>query len=196
MLLLLLLSTCVRAQAPSDFVLEANADGVKIFVREEPNGDMTVRATTKARAQVPEVRAILDDAVAYPQWVHRCDAAYILEGGAADDYVFVSGIDMPFPFRDKEVVARVLQHTDVNGQYTRTITAEPGAIPPNKGRDRQTTYFGEWRVTPLSPTQVVVEVTVRTDAGAGLPNWLRKEILTGGPARTMVNLRQRVEAAR
>ncbi len=196
LLFVLFLCTCVRAQTTADFMLEADDEGVRIYVREEANGDMTVRANTRARAQVPGVRAILNDAAAYPQWVHRCDAAYIVEGGTRNNYVFVSGIDMPFPFRDKEVVARVLQQTGANGQYIRTITAEPGAIPPTKGRDRQVTYFGEWRVTPLSPTEVEVQVTVRTDAGSGLPSWLRKEILTGGPARTMVNLRKRVEAAR
>ncbi len=190
------LSTCVRAQSEPGFVLESEEDGVKVYVREETNGDMTVRALTRARAQVPGVQAVLDNAPAYPEWVHRCDAAYVVAGGKANNYVFVSGIDMPFPFRDKEVVARVQQRTEADGQYTRTITAEPAAIPPTQGRDRQINYQGEWRVTPLSATQVEVQVTVRTDAGSGLPTWLRKEIMTGGPSKTIANLRRRLEQAR
>ena len=195
-LFVLLLGTCVRAQTDDGFVLESEEDGVKAYIREESNGDMTVLVRTQARAQVQGVREVLNDAAGYSQWVHRCDGAYVVEGGTTNNYVFVSGIDMPFPFRDKEVVARVLQHTAQDGQYTRTITAEPDAIPPTKGRDRQTIYLGEWLVTPLSGSEVEVQVTVRTDAGSGLPNWLRKEIMTGGPLKTIINLRRRVEQAR
>lgn len=166
---------------------------MKIYVREEANGDLSVKAVTRARAQVQGVRQVLDDAPNYPEWVHRCDGAYIVDGGDLDDYVFVSGIDMPFPFRDKEVVARVEQGTDRSGILTRTITASPAAIPATKGRDRQEVYSGEWVITPLADGKVEIQCTVRTDAGAGLPAWLRKEIITGGPVKTIANLRRRLE---
>ncbi len=176
-------------------MLDADKDGVQVFVRQETNGEMSVRVMTRARTQVQTVRAILDDAAGYPNWVHRCDRAYIVDGGRADDYIFVSGIDMPFPFGDKEVVARVTQQVDDRGVYTRTIAGSPEAIPPTDGRDRPTVYDGEWVVSPQPDGTVLLQVTVRTDAGSGLPNWLRREIMTGGPVKTVTNLRRILEAA-
>ena len=200
LLLFLLLCTCgpahCIAQAAVDgFVLESDDDGVQVYVREETNGEMSVRVETRARTQVQEVQAVLDFAAGYPEWVHRCDGAYIVAGGQADDYLFVSGIDMPFPFRDKEVVARVTQSVDEYGVLTRTIAGSPDALPPTKGRDRPAVYDGLWVVSPLANDMVQLQVTVRTDAGSGLPTWLRKEIMTGGPIKTVTNLRRRLQAA-
>lgn len=186
----------LTGQAERDgFLLQSEADGISVWVREEAGGDMSVRVTTAARVGVKEVMAVLDDAAAYPEWVHRCSDARRLPGGADDNYVYFSSIDLPFPFRDKEVVARIRQWIDPAGTLHRTITAEPEALPPAEGRERMTVYSGEWLVRP-DDDSVMLQCTVRTDAGAGLPGWLRREILTGGPARTMANLRQRLEAAR
>ncbi len=164
-----------------------------MYTREERGGELSVRVVTRARTQVQRVREVLDDAPAYPEWVHRCDGAYVVPGGSVDDYVFVSGIDMPFPFGDKEVVARIHQYFTDDGVFVRTITGDPTAVPDTRGRDRPGVYTGEWRVIPLSGGRVELSCTVRTDAGSGLPSWLRREILTGGPARTVANLRRRLE---
>lgn len=182
------------AQSSRDFELQAEDEGVRVYVRGEANDEMSVRVVTRAEAKMSEVRTVLNDAEAYPQWVHRCDGAYILPGGRADDFIYVSGIDLPFPFRDKEVVARVRQSVGPGSVLTRTIRAEPRAIPPTDGRDRLEVYAGEWVITPLSGGMVELQCTVRTDAGAGLPGWLRKEILTNGPAKTVSNLRDRLQA--
>ena len=188
---------CVLAQTADGFTLQAEDDDVRVFVREEANSDMSVRVITVARAEVAAVKATLDDAESYSEWVHRCDGAYVVKGGSPDNYVYVSGIDMPFPFRDKEVVARINQWINEQGVLTRTITATPHAVPNENGRDRLTVYSGEWVVSPLPGERTVeLQCTVRTDAGSGLPGWLRREILTGGPAQTVANLRRRLEAAR
>ncbi|WP_116124231.1 hypothetical protein [Lewinella sp. IMCC34183] len=197
-LIYLLLFACnyATAQDSRPFVLQTEEDGVRVYVRDESAGELSVRVVTQAATTLPRVRRTLDEASRYDEWVHRCDGAYIVPGGTANNFVYVSGIDMPFPFRDKEVVARVRQWVDAAGVLTRTITAEPGAIPPTDGRDRLTVYGGEWVIRPLADGEVELQCTVRTDAGAGLPGWLRKEIMTGGPARTVANLRRRLEAAR
>ncbi len=188
--------TCALAQSDNGFVLQTEEDGVQVYVREEENNDMSVRVVTVAQASVNGVKATLDDANSYAEWVHRCDGARIVSGGTADNYLYVSGIDMPFPFRDKQVVARIRQWIDAEGILTRTITAEPDAIPAASDRDRLKIYYGEWVVSPIRSNEVRLQCTVRTDAGAGLPGWLRREILTGGPAQTVANLRRRLEAAR
>ena len=188
--------TCVPAKlACQDFVLQGEENGVSVYTRAEEDGQLSVRVETEIASTVPRVKATLDDAERYAEWVHRCDGAYIVEGGQADSYLFVSGIDMPFPFGDKEVVARIQQHVRPDGSLVRLIVGDAEAVPAS-GRDRPGVYEGEWVVTPLTGHGVSIRVTVRTDAGAGLPLWLRKEVMTGGPVKTVINLRRRLEAAR
>ena len=185
----------VLVVAQGEWALELEEDGVKVYVRPEANDDMSVRVKTTSSASVTQVQATIDDVAAYPEWVHRCGTAYRVAGGADDDYVYYSHIEMPFPFTDKEVVARIRQSVDDStGTLTRTISSEPGAVPPVKGRDRLEVYEAEWKITPMKDGNVSIVCTCRTAAGAGLPNWLRTEIMTGGPAKTVANLVDRLEA--
>lgn len=194
LLLFLVLCTGVRAQNNDGFLLDSEEDGVSVWIRAEKNGDMSVRVETVVRNTVEGVRMLLDDADRYPEWVHRCASARILSADDGSDYLFVSRIDLPFPFSDKVVVAGVRQRVKADGSLVRTIVAQPDAIARVKGEERLQVYYGEWIVSPDSPTHTVtVNCTVRTDAGAGLPDWIRREILTGGPVKTMANLRRRLE---
>ena len=196
LLFLAIALTCVPAKlVGQDFALQGEEEGVSVYTRTEKDGQLSVRVETEVASTVPRVKATLDDAARYDEWVHRCDGAYIVEGGEEDNYVFVSGIDMPFPFGDKEVVARIRQRLRPDGSLVRLIAGDPAAVPAS-GRDRPGVYDGEWVVTPLAGERVSIRVTVRTDAGAGLPLWLRKEVMTGGPVKTVINLRRRLEAAR
>lgn len=179
----------VAAQDNADFTLESNRNGVKIFVRPERNGDMTVLIRTQAKTTVQKVLQVLDDAQAYPEWVHRCAEAYVVEGGTPNAYTYFSLVDMPFPFADREVVAAITQSIDPRtGVLNRYITSTPDALPPNKGRQRLDVYEAHWIVKPQADGMVAISCQVRTAAGSGLPNWLRKEVLTGGPGRTVANL--------
>lgn len=181
----------------TEWSLEVEEDGVQVYVRPEAGSDMSVRVVTTATTTVAAVKQVLDDAPAYPEWVHRCEEAYVAPGGQPDNYIYYSHIDMPFPFQDKEVVARIYQTTDPStGVLTRNISAEPEALPETKGRDRLTAYEAVWTLTPKPNDQVEIICQVRTSAGSGLPMWLRKEIMTGGPAQTVANLKARLEKGR
>ena len=198
----LLLCTCVPAPSAaqqdlpaterSGFELDSDDDGVEVWVRPETNDDMSVYISTYADGSVAGARTILDDATSYPEWVHRCASARTVAGDRPGNFLFVSRIDMPFPFGDKTVVARVDQYVDHEGRLIRKIVAHPEALPNPDGEERLQVYLGSWIVTPAANGRVRLTCTVRTDAGSGLPNWLRKEIMTGGPIKTMKNLRVRL----
>ncbi|MEL7159442.1 MAG: START domain-containing protein, partial [Bacteroidota bacterium] len=180
-------------QEEAPFELRADEHGVKVYTRPESNDDMSVRVTTTADAKVSDVLAVLDGAPAYPEWVHRCREAYVLPGGSSDQYTYYSRVRMPFPFQDREVVAAITQNIDSGtGVLARYISATPEALPPTKGCVRMDTYEAIWIVTPTSEG-VDISCTVRTSAGSGLPAWLRREIMTGGPVKTVRNLVARLE---
>ncbi|MEM6771114.1 MAG: hypothetical protein AAF597_11055, partial [Bacteroidota bacterium] len=107
---------------------------------------------------------------------------------------YYSRVALPFPLRDREVVAAITQTIDVEtGILTRHITSTPDALPTTKGCNREAVYEADWVVAPLSAAEVSISCTVRTAAGAGLPGWLRREIMTGGPVKTVRNLVNRLE---
>lgn len=181
-------------QEAGAFTLEADEEGVEVFVRPETDGQMSVRVLTSAYASVAEVQAIIDDAPNYPQWVHRCVKAYVLAGGAQNAYTYYSRLNLPFPLSDREVVAAITQSIDPeSGTLIRNITSTPDALPATKGCHREEVYEAEWIIKPLSSTQVSIQCTVRTAAGANLPNWLRREVMTGGPVKTVKNLVLRLQ---
>ena len=178
------------------FELQSSEDGVFAYTRSEKNGDMTVRVTATLRSSAARILEILDNVPAYKQWIHRCDGAYIHTSRTKDDYIYVSGVNMPFPFSDREVVARVVNRVNAKtGALYRTTTSLPNEIPPTKGRERLARYEAIWTVDPTAtPGTVRMTCTVTTDAGGGLPTWLREEVMTGGPVKTFTNLRTRALA--
>lgn len=183
------------AQDAHGFVHQASEDGIDVYVRIEDNDDMTVRVTTTAKTKVSLVQQVLDEAEAYPTWVHRCAEAQKLPGGTADAYLYLSRVDMPFPFRDREVVAAIKQAIDPNtGVFIRHIISKPEAYPLSDKYKRVEFYESTWEVQPLGEDRARMICTVRTAAGSGLPGWLREDIMTGGPVKTIQRLRQRVEA--
>jgi len=198
--LTLLLLIGALAQVPgwgqhqSGLTLEAEEDNIRVYVRPESNGEMSVRVATTARSNVQAVLAVLDDAPNYPQWVHRCAEAYVVPGGTPLRYTYYSRLNLPFPLKDREVVAAIVQEIDgVSGVLSRHITSTPEAVPATKGCNREAVYEADWIVRPLNEDKVGIQCTVRTAAGSGLPNWLRREIMTGGPVKTLRNLVARLE---
>ena len=199
---LVLFLLLARAQVPAygqekpAFVLEAEDGPVRVYVRPEANDDMSIRVTARAQATVAAVVAVLNDVTGYPDWVHRCERAYVLPGGTADAFTYYSLVNLPFPFSDREVVAAIEQATDPRtGRFQRTISSRPDAVPRSKKAERIEVYEAVWEVAPAERGWVSVSCTVRTAAGAGLPTWLRKEIMTGGPAKTVNNLLRTVAEA-
>jgi hypothetical protein len=191
LLLLIWAGTQVQANAQEEqgFVLQTTEDGISVWVRPEANDDLTVRGAVKTSTTVDAVRTVFDNASAYPNWVHRCEEAYVLSGGTNEAYTYYSRVGLPFPFSDREVVAAITQSIDPQtGVFTRIIKSTPDALPLNKGIKRVSTYDSVWEVNPLGEGEAMLICTVRSAAGSGLPNWLRREIMTGGPVKSLKGL--------
>ncbi|MBC6995230.1 hypothetical protein QWY85_12380 [Neolewinella lacunae] len=182
-------------QEQGGYQLLADEAGVRVYVRSAAKDVMSVRVTTTAQAKIVAALAVLDDAKAYPSWVHRCTEAFVLPGGNANRYTYCSRVKLPFPFRNREVVAIVEQSIHpTTGVLTRRITNAPQALPASKDYDREQTYSGEWVITPNASGGIDISSTFQTTAASGLPAWLRREVMTSGPVRTMQNFVARVEA--
>lgn len=191
LLIMILAGTQVQgnAQEEQGFVLQTVEDEISVWVRPEANDDLTVRVAVKTATTVSAVRAVFDNAPAYPRWVHRCAEAGILSGGTANAYTYYSRVNLPFPFSDREVVAAITQSIDPKtGVFTRIINSTPDAMPLNKGVQRVKVYDSVWKVEPLPAGEALLTCTVRSAAGAGLPKWLRREIMTGGPVKSLKGL--------
>jgi len=182
-------------QPEAGFELVTELDDVKVHVRPEAGEDLSIRVSTEAETTVADLRVILDDAAGYPLWVHRCEEAYLLPGATEEGFTYYSRINLPFPFSDREVVAAITQSVDPEtGVFVRHIHSRPDAVPPTKGAQRIRIYDAVWTLAPLPDGLVAISCQVRTAAGAGLPAWIRKEIMTGGPAKTVGNLVRLVQA--
>lgn len=191
LLILIWAGTQVQANAQEEqgFVLQTVEEGISVWVRPEANDDLSVRVAVKTVTTPSAVRAVFDDAAAYPRWVHRCEEAGVLSGGNANAYTYFSRVNLPFPFNDREVVAAIVQSINhETGVYTRTIKSTPDAMPLNKGVQRVKVYDSVWKVEPLADGEALLTCTVRSAAGAGLPKWLRREIMTGGPVKSLKGL--------
>jgi hypothetical protein len=120
LLILIWAGTQVQANAQQEqgFVLQTAEDNISVWFRSEWNDDITVRVVVKTLTTVGVVRAVFDNAPAYPHWVHRCEDAYILPGGIADAYTYYSRVSLPFPFSDRKLPRPLLALGGISDYYT------------------------------------------------------------------------------
>ncbi len=163
-------------------------DRLKIYTAESGE-NILVKIEMNVAASVDKIMMFVSDADSYATWIHRCESAKRLKTVSATQYYYYSHINLPIPFSDRDVVALVKEKKDpATGSVQRSIVAVPGYIPENKGIQRIKQYDSSWRLTPLPSGLTYVECIVESDAGSGLPGWLRTQIMTGAPAKTMHNL--------
>ena len=188
---LLAFSPNICSAQAAEWRLEGEESGISVYTRlvDSEGKMMAVRVVTEVPTTLQKVMKYLDEPKTYPDWVHRCAEARKFKARDANNYYYSSCVDLPFPFKDREVVARINQRVDlVAGTLHREITSTPDEIPPTDGYDRVRTYRATYTVKPVGAGKLRIECIVHTDAGSGLPNWLRREIMTGGPVKSLTNL--------
>ncbi len=185
--IVLLAAASLQVGAQEDWTERKSEDNFKVYTKPAPGDNITVKTIATAKAAPADLVKILDDVPSYPEWVYHCAEAERLSGGKKDHFYYRSEVSLPFPFKNREVVAEVKQ-SFVNGVFQRTISARPDYRPDPEGLERARVFEATWKITPRPGGGSDILTIVTTDAGSGLPSWLRNQIVTSGPIKSIGDL--------
>lgn len=177
---------------PGNWQLRREEDGIRVYVKENQNGYLSVRLELSMRASVATLRHRLKEVDRYPEWIYRCTSAVRLSPPRDSLLMYRVITDFPFPFRDRSLTVWSTQHTDTLG----TFRSRSSAVVSATADDDYVTihYFeGRWQATSVSAEVLSVTYEVVTEPGGNIPVWLYNLAVDEGPFRTMKNLRSLIE---
>lgn len=152
---------------------------------------MTVNASTNSLA------ALMMDFDYCSKWAAMCKEAKLHERISASESIIYSLNDAPFPVRDRDVMAKVEWHVDVNSQkismFSRAINSTENI---KKGVVRVNNAVSEWHFTPQENGKTLVENYAHIDPNGALPAWIINLLIIDSPYRSFKNMRRTVESGK
>lgn len=191
--LILALSAQLTFAAPEGWQLVRSdtARDIRVYLRDVPGSSYkSFYATTRTKAGLASVVAVLTDVQALPEWIARLKSARLIKR-EGDQQLWVHSVyGLPYPFLEREAVLHSALSQDKSGVVEIVTRAERGAIAASPNRVRLTNMHGVWRLTAETGGTVKIEMWGRGEPGGYMPPLLFNYNLPDEPLQTLRNLRQ------
>ena len=174
--------------AEEQWGLRRDRDSIQVYSRAvQGSAYAQVKTTTLLEnVSLASLVALIEDAEACPTWADKCAESYVFERiNETEAYVYTHN-DMPFPVKDRDVLAHVEWAQDSGSlQVTMKSVAMSGLLPEVRGRLRLTEANASWTFLPLASGQVEVSNTAHINPGSNIPGWVTNMLLVDTPFETM-----------
>lgn len=177
--------------------------GIKIFTSTVAGSQFrAVRGEMKIAGSVSALVGLVNDLPNCQVWADLCKSSKFVEQMPElpnEQYVHIYN-DIPFPVKDRDVVAHLVWEKNNN---TGRVSMHSTALSAEKGEElvaitskaiRITNAFSQWHFTPLESGRVLVESFAHIDPNGATPAWITNMLLVDSPYKTMVNMRNIIEA--
>ena len=180
------------ASEQEDWSLSLQQDGIEVYTKKVAGSRIDAfKATTMISAEYERVKEVILDYPNYPKWYQDYKKGEILERLSQDIIVVRFVIDAPFPIKDRDSVNRVsVQQTDEHIKVT--LESAPTFIPHNNKQIRMTVSSGRWTLEKEG-NQTRVTIEYHADPEIPVPSWLSKRYVVQGPAKSLSNLKKRLQ---
>lgn len=170
--------------------MRRDRDGIQVYTRSvEGSPHKAVRTVTVLDGvSLASLVALIEDADACPDWADRCAESYLHERFSETESLVYTHNDMPFPVKDRDVLARVrwVQNPDTF-EVAMTSSATEGILDKVRGRLRLTKAEAKWNFAPQADGSVLISNEVHLDPSSALPGWITNMLLVDTPFETMAS---------
>lgn len=177
----------LAAQAQA-WELRRDKDGIQVHTRavEGSPYDAVRTSTRMSDVRLSALVALIEDAEACPDWADSCAESYLFERISDTESLIYTHNDMPFPVKDRDVLAEVKWSQDpVTFEVEMQSRATVGKMEEVRGRLRLTQAQARWDFTPQADGSVLVSNEAHINPGSALPGWVTNMLLIDAPFETM-----------
>ncbi len=180
--------------ADVDWTLKRDRDGIKVYTRSiEGSEHKAVRAEMIVQASINALVGLTMDTSACPKWAALCKRAEIVRKESESEYYVHTFNDLPWPVKDRDVVAKVTWSADPQGSVSMAAKLVPGLVPEKKKVVRLTDGITRWGFSPAPNGETRVVSYVHLDPGGSIPAWLTNTLLIDSPYDTLQGMRMLVQ---
>jgi len=168
--------------------LQRDKDGIQVYTQAvEGSPYDAVRTTTRMTdVRLSSLVALIEDAPACSDWADSCAESYLLERLSDSESLVYAHNDMPFPVKDRDVLALVKWSQDsTTFEVVMNSVATVGKMDEVRGRLRLTKAEASWNFAPQTDGSVLISNEAHIDPGSALPGWVTNMLLIDAPFETM-----------
>ena len=180
-------NTLFAAEEPG-WELRRDRDGIQVHTRPvEGSPYDAVRTTTRMTGvRLSSLVALIEDASACTDWADSCAESYLFERLSDSESLIYTHSDMPFPVKDRDVLAQVKWTQDpATFEVEMNSVATVGKLDDVRGRLRLTKAEASWNFAPQADGSVLIRNQAHIDPGSALPGWVTNMLLIDAPFETM-----------
>jgi len=195
---LFLMCMPTSTQAGEAWQLKKDAENIKVYYRDRPDGYTEFRGVTQIQSRLSSFIALFRDLESMPLWVDRTLQARRLEK-RSDTEVYAHVInDVPWPFKDREVVIHTIIAQDpIDLTVTIRGSDDPNYSLPKADYVRMTQVKSHWSFKPLPEGKVEVRFQGYGDAGGKMSSdvmrWFIDLVLWESPFNTLRGMRKIIQ---
>lgn len=192
---LLLLFKMLPASAQTDWKLNTDNDGIKVFTSIVPGSKIkAVKVECEFKATASQFVAVLFDIKASPEWLYHTRFCTVVKQVSPADLYYYSEVNLPWPAENRDFVSHL---TVSQNKDSKVVTVDgpavPGFVPLKNGLVRVDHSGSEWLITPLGNDEIKVKYTLHVDPGGELPAWLINMFAAEGPLQIFKNIKMQLQ---
>ena len=177
-------------RAEEDWTLKRDREGIKVYTRSiEGSAHKAVRAEMIVQASINALVGLTMDTSACPKWAALCKRAEIVRRESETEFYVYTFNDLPWPVKDRDVVAKVTWSADPVGSVSMTAKLVTGLVPEKNKVVRLSDGITRWAFSPTQNGETRVVSYVHLDPGGSIPAWLTNTLLIDSPHQTLQGMR-------
>jgi hypothetical protein len=190
-----LLFTSGYADSPSEFTLEKDKNGVKVYTRKiEGSSLKEFKGVTAIKTSLTSLVALMDDTDALPRWLHNCGAARLVQMINERERITYTTVKAPWPVADRDTVTYSKIVQDAKSKIiTIYLKGMPDRYPVQSGKVRVPSLKGFWQFIPNKNGYVTVIYQLHSEPGGAIPDALANSTVTDIPYYTLLNMHKIVK---
>jgi hypothetical protein len=190
-----LLFTSGYADSPSEFALEIDKNGVKVYTRKiEGSSLKEFKGVTAIKTSLTSLVALMDDTDALPRWLHNCGAARLVQMINERERITYTTVKAPWPVADRDTVTYSKIVQDAKSKIiTIYLKGMPDRYPVQSGKVRVPSLKGFWQFIPNKNGYVTVIYQLHSEPGGAIPDALANSTVTDIPYYTLLNMHKIVK---
>jgi len=188
----LLLSSFTTTSPTSEWELNRNEHGIKVYTRSIKGYPIKeVKVVTDIPSSLTSVTAALKDVVSYKSWIYGCKESKLLKVVSDSEFYYYTLTETPWPVMNRDLVmhTKITQDPKTKTVYFKSTSASK-LIPENKDVIRINKAETSWTFEPNQSNGITATYIARVDPAGSFPDWLVNSLLIYGPHDTMTKLKQ------
>ncbi|MCW5519856.1 START domain-containing protein [Aureitalea sp. L0-47] len=170
--------------------LKKEKDGIKVYLTKSDESKIKqFKVETFVDASPREVANAIVDLDNNYKWFVNVEKAQLLKQIGNDEFVFRQVIQVPFPFKDREVIEYCGVKELPNGVIRIELKEDNTFIPETDDYVRMAISRGYWILSP-SEGGTEIEYSFLADPGGNIPAWLANQFIVSNPFKTIKGLRK------